>query len=402
MRVSTSWMYSSGAQAITRKQSELLQTQQQLSSGKRVMVPSDDPIAAANALTTQQSLALAQQYGQNQDVAKGTLGLAESTLAQVGEALQDIRVLAISAGNGSLSAGDRGSLAIELRGKIDALLGLANTRDGARGYLFSGYQEGIQPFARTTAGTVYQGDQGSRAVQVAAQRTMEVSASGASIFEGAHAGNGRFTVAAAALNTGSGMADAGAVTDQAALTGRAYQVVFRVLGGVTTYDVVDTAAGTNVTTGAAYKAGGAIGFAGMQFAVSGAPANGDVFSVAPSTRQSVFKTLDDLATALESSASRALKDGAFQTALTAGIASLDQASDQVLSVRTGLGARLRELDSLGSQAADQKLHYQEELSRLTDLDYAAAISSLTQQQTSLQAAQQSYLRITGLSLFNYL
>lgn len=402
MRVSTSWIYSSGVEAMARKQAEMLHTQQQLSTGKRVLQPSDDPIAAANALTTQQSLAHTAQYARNQGIAQGTLGLAESTLGQVGEALQDVRTLAVAAGNGSLSASDRKSLAIELRGKISALLGLANSRDGAGGYLFAGYQESTQPFVQTAAGVLYQGDQGGRELQVAAQRTLQIGASGASVFEGAKAGNGIFTVSANPANTGGGVADTGQVTNSAALNGHAYQVRFSVAAGVTTYDVVDTTAATTITSGAAYAPGMSIGFDGLQVSFSGAPADNDTFEVAPSTRQSVFKALDDLATALESSAAGTLRESVFQTRLGAAIAGIDQAHDQVLSIRTGFGARLRELDALGTQAADQTLHYQEELSRLTDLDYAAAISALSQHQLSLQAAQQSYLRVTSLSLFNYL
>jgi flagellar hook-associated protein 3 FlgL len=74
----------------------------------------------------------------------------------------------------------------------------------------------------------------------------------------------------------------------------------------------------------------------------------------------------------------------------------------VLSVRTALGARLRELDALGSQAADETLLHQQELSRRVDLDYAEGASRLAQQQLTTQAAQQSYLRLTSLSLFNFL
>ena len=402
MRVSTSLIFSTGTAAMMRKQAEMLHTQQQLAAGKRVMQPSDDPIAAANALTTQQSLALSGQYARNQGFAQGTLGLAEATLAQVGDVMQDVRVLAMSAGNGSLSGSDRKSLALELRGKTEALLGLANTRDGAGGYLFAGYQESTQPFVVTNAGVMYQGDQGGRELQVSAQRMLQIGASGASVFEGGKAGNGSFTVAATQTNTGSGFADTGHVTNPAAVTGHAYQVLFSVAGGVTTYDVVDTTTALNITSGAAYTPGMAMGFDGLQFSMSGAPNAGDSFQVAPSARQSVFKTLDDLATALESIAAGTIKESVFQNRLGNAIASIDQASDQVLAIRTGFGARLRELDALGTQAADQTLHYQAELSRLIDLDYAEAISSLTQQQTSLQAAQQSYLRVTGLSLFNYL
>ena len=402
MRVSTSMIFSSGTESMLRRQAEMLQTQQQLSTGKRVSKASDDPVAAANALTTQQSLALNAQFARNQGVAQATLGIVEATLGQVGDVLQDARALAVAAGNGSLSTADKKSLAIDLRGRIDTLVSLANARDGANGYLFAGYQEETQPFVQTGAGIVFQGDHGSRALQVAPQRTLQVNASGAEIFAGGFSGNGRFNVAASAGNSGSAVADTGRVTNPAAVDGHSYRVVFNVAGGLTTYDVVDTTTSANLTTGAAYTPGGSIGFGGLQFSLSGAPNNGDAFQVSPSTRQSVFKTLEDLATTLESSAGGTLNASVYQTRLGAAIAGIDQAHDQVLSVRTGFGAKLRELDVLGTLAADRAQHYSQELSRLTDIDYAEAISALSQQQISLQAAQQSYLRVTGMSLFNYL
>lgn len=402
MRMSTQWMFSNGAAALTQKQVDLARTQQQITAGTRLLTPSDDPVAASGALTAQQSLALTGQYAANQTAAQGALGLAESTLGQVGNALQDIRTLAVQAGNGTLNASDRRTLAVDLRGRIDALMGLANTRDGAGGHLFSGYQDQAQPFVRTAGGVAYQGDQGGRALQVSAQRTMDVGISGATVFEGAHAGNGSFTVAAGAANTGTGIPDAGHVINPAAVTGHAYQVQFHGAPGALTYDVVDTTISTAVVTGAAYATGMAISFDGLQFSMGGMPANNDTVDVAPSPRQSVFKTLDDLAATLDAVAAGALSDAAFQGKLQSSLASIDQAYDQVLGARTAAGARLAELDSLAVQNAAQKLNYQEELSRLTGIDYNEAISRLTQQTTSLQAAQQSYVKVTGLSLFNYL
>jgi flagellar hook-associated protein 3 FlgL len=402
VRVSTSWIYSSGAAALTQKQADLVKTQERISAGSSVLVPSDNPVAASNALIAEQSIALTTQYAANQATAQSTLGLTESTLGQVGSALQDIRTLAVQAGDGTLNASDRKSLAVDLRGKIDALMGLANTRDGQGGYLFAGYQDATQPFVRTASNVTYQGDQGSRALQVSAQRTIDVSVSGASVFESARAGNGTFTVAVSPNNTGSGIADTGLVTNPASLTGHAYQVLFHGAPGAMTYDVVDSSAGANVISGAAYVPGMAIGFDGLQFSMSGTPANNDSVAIAPSPRQSIFKTLDDLSATLDASAAGTLGNAAFQTQLGAATAGIDQAYDQVLAVRTGAGARLNELDALGSLNAAQKLSYQSRLSDLTGLDYTAAISTLAQQQTSLQAAQQSYLKVTGLSLFNYL
>lgn len=402
MRVSTSWLFSNGASALTQKQAELSRTQQQISAGTRLLSPSDDPVAASNALTTQQSIALAAQYEGSQTAAQAALGLTESTLGQVGDSLQDIRTLVVQAGNGTLNASDRKSMAVDLRGRIDALMGLANTRDGTGGYLFSGYQDTVQPFVRTTGGVSYQGDQGTRAMQVSAHRMIETGASGASVFEGAHAGNGSFTVDVPATNAGSGIADAGRVINPSAVTGHAYQVNFHGAPGAMTFDVVDTTTSANVVSGAGYTEGMAISFDGLQFNMSGMPANNDTVSVAPSPRQSLFKTLDDLAATLESSAAGTLGNAAFQSRLLSGLAGIDQAADQVLGARTAAGSGLAELEALGSQNAEQKLTYQAELAKLVGIDYNEAISSLQQQTTSLQAAQQSYLRVTGLSLFNYL
>ena len=401
MRISTSWLYSSGIAAISQKQVDMMKTQEQLSSGKRVLTPADDPVAASNALTTEQALALTQQYQRNQGAAQNTLQLAESTLGQVGDVLQQARTLVVKAGNGSLGPKDRASLAQDLRGMIDTLLGLANTGDGSGGYLFSGYQQGVQPFSQGASGISYQGDQGARAVQVSAQRFLEVSASGSDVFEGARAGNGTFTVAASASNTGTATADAGRVTNPASLTGDAYRIVFSVSGAGTTYDVIDTTTATTLVSGASYASGTSVTVDGMQVTLTGAPTNGDSFDLAPSARQSVFKTLENLASLLESSAQGGVSDAAYQTQRLQGLAAIDEASDHALGVRTGLGSRLRELDSLGSMASDQVVARQQELSRLTDLDYADAISRLSLQQTSLQAAQQSYLRLTSLSLFNF-
>jgi flagellar hook-associated protein 3 FlgL len=402
MRISTAWLFSSGAATISRKQSEMAKTQEQLSSGKRVLTPSDDPIAASNALTAEQARALAEQYLRNQGMAQSSLGLAESALAQVGEVLQQARTLVVSAGNGSLGPKDRASLAQELRGTLDTLLSLANTGDGAGGFLFSGYQDGLQPFVQGASGVAYQGDQGSRTLQVGAQRFLQVSASGSDVFEGSRAGNGSFTVTPGAINGGSAIADAGRVIDPAALTGHGYRIVFATGGAGTTYDIIDTTTATTLVSAAAWTPGSAITVDGMQLTITGTPVGNDRFDLAPSPRQSMFKTLEDMAALLASSAQGGVGEAAYQTGRLSALAGIDGALDHALSVRAQAGTRLRELDTLGSIATEQSVAQQQVLSRLVDLDYADAISRLAQQQATLDAAQKSYLRVTGLSLFNLL
>ncbi|MDP1634649.1 MAG: flagellin, partial [Gallionellaceae bacterium] len=81
---------------------------------------------------------------------------------------------------------------------------------------------------------------------------------------------------------------------------------------------------------------------------------------------------------------------------------LDNALDNVLNVRATLGLRLGEIDALQVAGENLGLQFKQTLSQLQDTDYNKAISDLTQQQATLQAAQQSFTKVSGLSLFNYM
>jgi len=321
----------------------------------------------------------------------------------VGDLLQNIRTLIVQAGGGALADTDRRSIADELRVRFDELLGLSNSRDGAGGYLFSGYSETVQPFSATPGGAVYNGDEGQRLLQVGATRALAVTEPGSAIFERIRNGNGTFATSQAAGNTGSGVITVGSVVDPTALTGDRYQILFHVVGGVTTYDVIDTTVGVPaLSTGNAYTDGQAITIDGMKVEITGAPADNDSFDVTPSVNQSVFTTLKDAIAAITgpttTPADRARLEQGIATALT----NIDQAHERVLEVRTGAGARLRELDSLGDLQQNLDLHYSKRLSELLDLDYAKAASDLMRQQQSLEAARESFQRISQLSLFDFL
>jgi flagellar hook-associated protein 3 FlgL len=76
--------------------------------------------------------------------------------------------------------------------------------------------------------------------------------------------------------------------------------------------------------------------------------------------------------------------------------------DHLGNVRAEIGARLSALDAANGQRDDQKLQWSQALSSLQDVDYAEAVSRMSQQLAGLQAAQQSYAKVAQLSLFNYL
>ncbi|MBX9812858.1 MAG: flagellar hook-associated protein FlgL [Burkholderiales bacterium] len=402
MRISTNTVYEQGITTIQRQQETLLKTQQQVSTGRRILTPADDPIAAARALDVSQAQSANSQFAVNRNSAKSSLGLEESVLQSLTDLIQNVRETTITAGNPVLSNNDRAALAAELRGRLDQLTGLANSTDGSGQYLFSGYQGNTKPFTLTATGAQYSGDQGQRLIQVGAARQIGISDSGVDIFERIRNGNGVFVAAAGATNAGNGIISPGSVVDPAALTGHSYQINFSVTGGVTTYDVVDTTTSTTLSTGNAYVSGNAIAFDGIGFDIQGSPANGDRFTITPSSNQSLFKTLNDLITIVATPVNDAAGRARLANGLNLALLNLDHALDNVLRVRADVGSRLQEVDALDSLGEDLSLQYQQTLSQLQDVDYARAISDLSRQQAYLEAAQKSFLKVTGMTLFDFI
>lgn len=402
MRVTTQMLFQNSLARLNEQQSALLKTQQEIATGRRVVTPSDDPVAAAQIVGLTASDARTGQYVTNRDYAKNAVSLQESVLANVGNIVQDAQTAVISAGNATYGDSERKFLATELRGRLQELLALANTVDSDGQAIFSGYDGGRKPFATIAGNIQYQGDGGSRYLQVADGRQMPITVSGQTVFETIRTGNGKFTTAVTPGNTGSGVVSVGSVVDPTLLTGHDYRINFSVAGAVTTYDVVDTSTGATLSSGNPYASGNAITFDGIQFDVSGSPANGDSVTVAPSANQSVFKTLENLISALETPVVGPTGQAQLRNQLNSAHAALGNALDNVLSVRAAAGGRLNELDSLDSAGQDLSLQYQKTLSELRDTDYNEAVSRLSRQQVGLQAAQQTFTKIAGLSLFNYL
>lgn len=406
MRIATSTLYDRGLSAINNAQESLSRAQEQVSTGKRVNRPSDDPVAAAGILRTTSALATNTQYVTNQNVATGLLAQTDSTLGQVGDLLTSVRTTLISANNAALSDSDRAALGTELKSRLDTLVSLANTTDGNGQFLFAGSRSGTAPFSRTASGATYAGDDDNRSIQVSATRQMESTVNGADAFNRITTGNGVFTTAAAGANTGSGSVDVGQVVTPGALTGHGYQLQFSVAGGTTTYQVMDTTTNTAVAapalSGNSYTPGTALNVAGMQFTVSGTPANGDVFTVAPAGRQSIFETLQAAVNLLSQPTNGAAGRAQVTTGMLGAIANIDNAIGNNLNVRATVGVRQNEIDALASSASEADIAGKSQLSHLQDTDYASAVAELSKQQAALSAAQKTFTMIGNKTLFDYL
>lgn len=429
MRISTSQIYDTGSLNIQRNQAALFKLQNQLSTGRRVLTPEDDPVAAAQALLVTQAKEMNAQQTTNQGTAESQLGLVDSQLSTLVDLIQNVRERVVQAGNGSLSNSDRQSIATELEARLGELMGIANAKNGAGDYLFSGYQGATKPFSIDAAqsAVAYYGDDGERLLQVSSSRIMPVNVAGSDVFMDVKQGNGTFVVATGdntggGINQGSATADAGSVLDlqmwQTALNGYSWadasQQGFEIrFTSETTYQLYDLGDPTTplLATDAPYTSGSAIALDtgnvgedfGAQVVIQGVPKAGDTFTVQPSTNQSLFETVQSLIGTLKTPVGTStFTNSEYFNALGQQLTNLDRALDNVSTVQATVGTRLRELDSLAEAASDLNLQYQTTLSDLQDLDYAEAISNFTMQQTYLEAAQKSFAQISGLSLFNYL
>ncbi|MEW6563029.1 MAG: flagellar hook-associated protein FlgL [Pseudomonadota bacterium] len=409
MRLTNYSVYDVNVNSLNQLQVKLAHSQQQLSTGRRIVTPADDPAAMARSMEITQADSLNNQYAANRVAITNTLSLTENALSSATTLLQDIKTIAMTAGNTSISNADRQVKATELQGRLTDLLALANSTDGAGSYLFSGFQGGTVPFVMNGASTSYLGDDGQRMIQVSSSRTMASNISGADAFMRVKDGNGIFSVTPGAGNTGSSYSSMGAVINPAAMNGNSYQVQFTVAAGVTTYVVMDTTTATQVApplpaVSSPYVSGQAITFGGMQINVTGSPANGDTYNVQPSQNTNVFSIISNFATALANpvSTSNPASQAAFTQSLNTALAGLDSALSSVLNVRTTVGARLSEVDILNSNGEALGAQYKQAMSQLIDLDYNKAISDFSQQLTMLQAAQKSFKSMMDMTLFNYM
>lgn len=408
MRISSSFIYDANVNQLSQQQGKMLHTQQQLASGRRMLTPADDPFASARALEISQSDSANTQFVTNRNTAKHATAMAETILQSVTSLLQDVRTSAVGDGSGVLTQPDRMALAEDLQGRLEELVGLANSTDGVGNYLFSGFQGRTQPFEKGPHGMRYMGDDGKRMVQVASSRQLATSDSGADIFMRIRNGNGKFTVSESNFNNGSGIFSQGSVHNPAELTGHDYKINFesRMIDGEEhkTYDVVDLTTQQVLSKDNPYESERLIAFDGMQFDIKGDPADGDEFYITPSENESLFKTLSDLVAALKSENPKggATAAAQYSNSVNRALTNIDHGLQNVSTIRTSIGSRLRELDALDVTGEDLGLQFKGKLSELQDVDFNKAVSDLNQQQTSLTAAQKSFKQVSDLSLFNYM
>jgi flagellar hook-associated protein 3 FlgL len=400
MRVTQTISQTQFLTTINALESSINDTQNQITSGKQFTTASQNPTAAGSVNNYTQALAQSQQYGTNANSASTNLNTESSALTQVTNQLQTLRDLALEANNGVLTSSDRASIATQAVQIQNSLLSLANTTNGNGEFIFGGYSAQAQPFSLTATGATYNGDQGQRQVQIAAGQTVADGDNGDTVFNNIKTGNGTFQVTAAAGNTGTGLIGAATVTSPAAYVAGNYNITFT---DPTHYTVTDSAVPPNTVSTGTYTDGGTITFNGQQITLSGSPAADDSFAVSTSTNQSIFATVQNLVNTLQSQASTAPgATTAVNNQINNAINNIDQALTNTSNVQASVGGRLNSITTQQSVAGSQQVQLQTSISNLQSLDFASAITTLDQQNTTLSAALQAFQLTQGLTLFKFL
>lgn len=408
IRISSQQVFSGGINRLQDLNVGLNKTSEQVSTGKRVNRPSDDPVAAARILKLDQELGRMETYQRNAQLADNRLQQEESALESSIDVIQRVRELTVQAGNGSLSQNDRQSIASELKERLGQLATIANTKDASGEYIFSGFQGNQEAFTKNVSGDwVYRGDEGQRVLEIDDGVTVPISDHGKGIFVDVPAAEPTFFAEASPSNDSGARISSGMVADR-----DEFDLVYP---DDISISVVDDGAGglevqafnrrTNdpiAVDPPAYSNGGSFEVAGAQVEIYDA-ADGDEFTLKTAQKQSAFTSIEKLIYGLEN-VDKSAPGGqdAYDDLIANSLINLDNAQESIIVKQTELGGRMNAVESTQSFLEDSSVYSNEIRSQLQDVDYAEAISNLSFQSFVLQAAQQSFAQVSRLSLFDRL
>jgi flagellar hook-associated protein 3 FlgL len=307
MRVTQAGFYNQATRQMSEQQAKVFETQAQLSSGKKILSPSDDTALSTALNNLKSQMDVNQRYLTNLQRMDDTLKMQEASVGGSVEVVARIKELSIQAANDTYGAADRKSIAIEVKELINSLADLANMRGTDGAYLFSGYSQDQAPFLESSLGVVtYTGTPDYQAVMVDEGRSMQIGMPGSDVF--------------------------GSVRHADSTT-----------GAVSSIDM--------------------------------------------------FTTLGDMYQALVTNDAEAIRGN------------LDKVSsvhEHMTVQQSNVGSRMKRVETLTHAIEDRDFTYKTLLSNMEDLDYVEAASRLKNQSLALQAGQQTFAQLSGLSLFQYI
>ncbi len=400
--------YSNFGNTLAAQEAQINALQQQISSGLKVQTPDQNPAAYETAALGNDQISQLTNDNTTQAAIQTQLGAANNAYSSTTTLLDNVQSIVLQALNGTANAQNLNALSTQVQSASRQLLSIGNTIAPNGSYLFSGSRGTLAPFQPDTSGNIaYFGDAGQGQATVGQGETSNTLVTG-EVFTSALAGDGTSTVAANSGNNGSGQVlQQGLVNANAANAfqqgNAAIMLSFAVSGNTTTYTA--TQGGSTLSTGTLTSNGTSqtsLQLAGVDYEITGSPANGDSFTISPSRPQSAFALLQQISTALANAGSTPAQVAQTNQVLNQSLAGLAQYQQAVTTAQAQNGVTLQALSTAATGNTSQQTEVQTTVSNATAVDMPAAISALDQTMTAVQAAMKTFGTVQSLSLFNYL
>jgi flagellar hook-associated protein 3 FlgL len=407
MRISTEQLYNRSIQSVLDNQGTLSDIQTQLSSGKKLLRPSDDPVGTSQLIRLTEDIDLLQQYNKNNNLLTNSLEQEETVLSSINTSVNRARVLMIQSGNGIIGPDDRQAIGVEIEQIRDQVFDLMNSRNPAGEYIFAGFQSASPAFSFNASATgnkySFEGDQGENKIKVSDTVTLQVNNSGRDVFEDVFS---RFQ----ASITGS----VGATASQLSVQGQTdfdkfhtanYDAVtaanndFRVTVLSATQAQISNVGTGNIIDTIAFSSGDAFLFNGLEIEIEGTTGDTVDFQLEPPEKNNIAETLNNFINALYD---KDVSDSDFDNALSDALIGVDNSLTSMGDAISAIGGRMNVAESVLASNLDLDIANRSARSNIEDVDYAKAVSELSRQETALQAAQATFSLVTGTSLFDYI
>jgi flagellar hook-associated protein 3 FlgL len=410
MRLSFNMKFNAGLDGMLNTQNKMNRAQDQLTKQTRILTPADDPAASAKVLGLDQNLQQVAQFQNNSVLLKNNLALEETVLTNMRTSMDRVSMLAIAAGNATYTEAERGALAQELKNIQIELLDLMNSRNAEGGYIFSGYQDKKQSYSLNNATGVYefQGDDGQKALQISPTIALPSNDSGKFVFENVDA---RFKTTPAVISAGGATSANVVVADQGQFDAYYKQTYDSltpanndfsvVLTAPSTYEIQQNGAALVPPVTGAFTPNAPIQFNGLSINVNGAAAvPGQVdFSLQAPEKKNMLTTIGEFITALENPA---ISDFEFTEMISDTVNQITSAASNIDSSLSTIGGRVNVLDSVFGTNEDLTINNKSYRADISEVDYAAALTEITKQEIALEAISNTFVKVSGVSLFDYI
>jgi flagellar hook-associated protein 3 FlgL len=410
MRLSFNMKFNAGLDGIINTQNKMNRAQDQLTKQTRILTPADDPAASAKVLGLDQNLEQVAQFQSNSILLKNNLALEETILTNMRTSIDRASVLSIASGNGAYTIEERRAVAQEIRNIQTELLDLMNSRNAEGGYIFSGFQDKVQSYQFNAATGVYefQGDDGQKALQISPTIALPGNDSGKFVFESV---NARYKTTAAVISAGGATNATVAVENQSQFdafyrnnydsqtpANNDYSVV---LTAPSTYEIQRNGSALVPPVSGSFTPDSAISFKGLSITITGAAAvPGQVdFSLQPPQKKNILTTLGEFITALEDPNVSGFN---FNEAISDSMTQITATASNIDSYLSSIGGRVNVLDSVFNTNEDLTINNKTYRADLAEVDYAAALTEITKQEIALQAISNTFVKVSGVSLFDYI